>query len=79
MLIHGGVGGVGSYAIQYVSAPITASQHNHNYLSELGADQIIDYNLNNFWEKVSDCDVVFDTVGFSVHEHSYSVLNLGAL
>ena len=82
VLIHGGAGGVGSFAIQYAKhigaiVVTTASQHNHNYLSELGADQIIDYNLTNFWEQVSDCDVVFDTVGFSVHEHSYSVLKSG--
>ncbi len=79
VLIHGGAGGVGNYAIQYAkhlgaTVVTTASQHNHNYLSELGADQIIDYNLVNFWEQVSDCDVVFDTIGFSVHEHSYSAL-----
>ncbi len=41
----------------------TASARNHDFLRELGADQIIDYTTTPFEEAVHDVDVVFDTVG----------------
>ena len=44
---------------------------------KLGADEVIDYNSVDFREKVSDCDIVYDTVGGDVHLHSYDVLKSG--
>jgi len=49
VLIHGGAGGVGSFAIQFAKAAgarvlATASQHNLEFLKELGADVALDYN-----------------------------------
>ena len=38
---------------------------------------VIDYNSVDFRDKVSDCDVVYDTVGGDVHLHSYDVLKSG--
>ncbi len=48
ILIHGGAGGVGSFAIQFAKAAgakvlATASPQNHKTLRELGADVAIDY------------------------------------
>ena len=41
----------------------TASAGNHDYVRGLGADQVIDYNAEDFTKTASGCDVVFDTVG----------------
>jgi NADPH:quinone reductase-like Zn-dependent oxidoreductase len=43
----------------------------------LGADRIIDYNVEDFATAVSGCDVVFDTVGGDVRAGSYAVLKPG--
>ena len=82
ILIQGGAGGVGSYAVQLAkyrkaNVIVTASPNNHEYMKKLGADEVIDYNSVDFRDKVSDCDVVYDTVGGDVHLHSYDVLKSG--
>ena len=82
ILIQGGAGGVASFAIQlakYIGASVitTSSFNNMNYLLDLGADQVIDYNKYDFSEVVSDCDAVFETVGGDVALRSFSVLKSG--
>src|SRR5215813_1815195 len=68
ILIQGGAGGVASFAIQlakHLGARVitTTSAANVDYVRSLGADEVIDYNAKDFTNVVSDCDVVFDTVG----------------
>jgi NADPH:quinone reductase-like Zn-dependent oxidoreductase len=82
ILIQGGAGGVAGFAVQlakHLGAHVitTASAGNHEYLQELGADQIIDYNKDSFVDVVTDCDAVFDTVGGDVATQSFSVLKPG--
>lgn len=82
ILIQGGAGGVASFAIQvakHIGARVitTASAANHAYLRTLGADQIIDYNAQDFTREVSGCDAVFDTVGGDVAKRSFTVLRPG--
>ncbi len=82
ILIHGGAGGVGSFAVQlahHIGAhvSVTASPANHAYLLELGADEVIDYNTQDFTVVLSDLDVVFDLVGGEVHQRSFEVLKPG--
>jgi NADPH:quinone reductase-like Zn-dependent oxidoreductase len=82
ILIHGGAGGVASVAIQlaqHVGAHVitTASARNHDYVRGLGADEIIDYNAEDFTKVVSNCDAVFDTVGGDVAQQSFAVLKPG--
>jgi NADPH:quinone reductase-like Zn-dependent oxidoreductase len=82
ILIHGGAGGVASVGIQlakHVGATVitTASAGNHDYVRGLGADRVIDYNAEDFSAAVSNCDVVFDTVGGEVQVRSYKVLKPG--
>ena len=55
----------------------TASAANVDYVRGLGADRVVDYNAEDFTKVVSDCDVVFDTVGGDVQARSYSVLKPG--
>src|SRR5499427_7763548 len=82
ILIQGGAGGVAGFGIQlakYTGATVitTASARNHDYVRGLGADRVIDYNKEDFTKVVSDCDVVFDTVGGDVQVRSYSILKPG--
>ena len=82
ILIQGGAGGVASFAIQlakHIGARVitTASAANHDYVRSLGADQIIDYNTQDFTQVVSGCDAVFDTVGGEVAKRCFAVLRPG--
>jgi NADPH:quinone reductase-like Zn-dependent oxidoreductase len=82
ILIQGGAGGVAGFAIQlakHIGARVvtTASAANHAYVRELGADEIIDYRTEDFTQKVSGCDAVFDTVGGEVALKSFAVLRPG--
>lgn len=82
ILIQGGAGGVASFAIQlakHIGARVitTASAANLAYVRSLGADQVIDYNAQDFTKVVSGCDAVFDTVGGEVTQRSFAVLKPG--
>ncbi|HKT20735.1 MAG TPA: NADP-dependent oxidoreductase [Stellaceae bacterium] len=82
ILIQGGAGGVAGFAIQlakHIGAKVitTASAQNHDYVKKLGADRAIDYKTEDFSRTVSNCDVVFDTVGGQVRPGCYKVLRPG--
>jgi NADPH:quinone reductase-like Zn-dependent oxidoreductase len=82
ILIQGGAGGVAAFAIQlskHLGARVitTASAPNHDYLRQIGADEIIDYNTVDFTQVVKGCDAVFDTVGGDVAQRSFNVLKPG--
>src|SRR6201985_1525671 len=82
ILIQGGAGGVASFAIQlakHLGARVitTASAANHDYLRNIGADDIVDYNAVDFTKVIKDCDAVFDTVGGDVAQRSFAVLKPG--
>jgi NADPH:quinone reductase-like Zn-dependent oxidoreductase len=82
ILIQGGAGGVASFAIQLAKrlgarVITTASAANHDYLRQIGADEIIDYNKVDFTTVVKDCDAAFDTVGGDVAQRTYAVLKPG--
>src|SRR3954469_19884534 len=82
ILIHGGSGGVGSFAIQIAKARgakviATASTQNQDLLKELGADVAIDYSKTKFEEVAKDVDVVLDTVGRDTLTRSYNVMKKG--
>lgn len=79
VLIHGGSGSVGVFAIQLArwrgaEVITTASQRNQEFLLKLGAQQVIDYHTECFEEIVREIDVVFDTVGGATLERSWQVL-----
>src|ERR1043166_7148430 len=68
VLIHGGSGGVGSFAIQIAKARgakviATGSTANQDFLKQMGADVAIDYTKTKFEDVAKDVDVVLDTVG----------------
>ncbi len=82
ILIQGGAGGVAGFAVQlakHIGAHVitTTSAANRDYVRSLGADEIIDYNAQDFTKVVSGCDAVFDTVGGEVALRSFAVVRPG--
>ena len=82
VLIHGGGGGVGSFAVQlarHKKAHVitTASAANMDFMKGLGADEVIDYRTTPFETVVRDVDVVLDTVGGETRDRSWGVLRKG--
>ena len=82
ILIQGGAGGVAGFAVRfakYLGARVitTCSAANVDYVRSLGADEVIDYNAQNFTRVVSGCAAVFDTVGGDVAKQSFAVLKPG--
>lgn len=82
ILIHGGAGGIGTFAIQlaknlgaYVAT--TVSEDSIELVKELGADKIIDYKKTDFSQALKDYDAVLDTVGGDTGLNSYKVLKSG--
>lgn len=73
VLVQAGAGGVGSMAIQFAKHAkafvfTTASQTNHSYVKDLGADVAIDYNKDNFISAIKlktgkGVDLALDFVG----------------
>jgi NADPH:quinone reductase-like Zn-dependent oxidoreductase len=84
LLVHGGAGGVGSFAVQlghWKGAHVvgTASVRNLDVMRALGADEVIDYAAARFEDVLHDLDVVFDTVGGEVTDRSWGVLRPGGI
>ena len=82
VLIQGGAGGVAGFGLQlakHLGARVitTCSAANADYVRSLGADQVIDYNKEDFTALVKDCDAVFDTVGGEVAKRAFTVLRRG--
>ena len=82
VLVHGGAGGVGSMVVQIAKARgayviATASARNHEYLRQIGADEMIDYRTTRFEDVVREVDIVVDTVGGDTLVRSEGVLRDG--
>ncbi len=82
VLVQGGAGGVGMYAVQLAHLKgahviATAGPANLDFVRALGADEIIDYTRSKFEELVHDLDMVYDTVGGEVMERSWQTLKSG--
>jgi NADPH:quinone reductase-like Zn-dependent oxidoreductase len=83
ILIHGGAGAVGAYAVQFAAHAganviATASGGDEAYLHSIGASRVIDYREAQF-EKVlrEKVDVVFDLIGGDTQTRSFLVLKEG--
>jgi NADPH:quinone reductase-like Zn-dependent oxidoreductase len=82
LLVLGGSGGVGTFAVQLGKAlgahvAATASASNLGLLRELGADTAIDHHTTDFASLAGSFDVVFDCVGTSSYFHARRVLTRG--
>ncbi len=84
VLIHGGSGGVGSFAIQIAKARgarviATASTTNQDLLKQLGADMAVDYTKTKFEDVAKDVDAVLDPIGKETLARSYNVIKKGGI
>lgn len=82
VLIHGGAGAVGIFAVQLAHMRgarviTTVSTQDIEFVKRLGADEVIDYKASRFEKEVRDVDVVFDTVGGDTLDRSWGVLKPG--
>ncbi len=82
VLVHGGAGAVGVFAIQLASSRgahviTTVSADDFDFVRALGAHEVIDYRSEAFEGHVRDVDVVFDTVGGDTLRRSWGVLKPG--
>jgi NADPH:quinone reductase-like Zn-dependent oxidoreductase len=83
ILIHGGAGAVGAYAVQLASHAgatviATASGDDEAYVKSIGASRVINYREAQF-EKVlgEKVDMVFDLIGGDTQKRSFLVLKEG--
>src|SRR5262249_33139057 len=84
VLVHGGAGNVGAYAVQLarladLHVVATAGSADVSYVRRLGADTVIDYTRERFEELVRGVDVVLDTVGGETQQRSLQVLKPGGI
>lgn len=84
VLIHGGSGGVGHFALQFAKAKgarvlTTVSTNNVEFARSLGADVVIDYKTQRFEEHARDLDMVFDLIDGDTRERSWKLLKRGGV
>jgi NADPH:quinone reductase-like Zn-dependent oxidoreductase len=83
VLVHGGAGGVGAYAVQLAAlagarVTATASARNHAFVAELGAHEVLDYSAR-LEDHVRDVDVVIDPAGGTATAGSWPVMRSGGI
>jgi NADPH:quinone reductase-like Zn-dependent oxidoreductase len=79
VLVHGGSGGVGHFAIQFAKAKgarvlTTVSTEHIEFARGLGADVVIDHKTERFEERAKDVDMVFDLIDGETRERSWKIL-----
>jgi len=84
VLIQGGAGNVGGYAVQFARLAgalviATTSAKDVSYVRSLGGVGVIDYRATRFEERVKETDAVIDTVGGDTLDRSYGVLKRGGI
>jgi NADPH:quinone reductase-like Zn-dependent oxidoreductase len=84
VLVHGGSGSVGAFAVQIARSRgtyvLTTASTQHTELARtFGADEVIDYTTTRFEDVARDIDLVLDTVGHETQERSWSVLKPGGM
>lgn len=82
VLVHGGAGGVGTFAVQLARwrgarVIATSSARDADFVRDLGADEVIDYQAQRFEDTVADLDLVIDTVGGNTWDRSWDVIRPG--
>lgn len=84
VLVHGGAGSVGAYAVQLASRAglkvfATASARDVPDVRRLGAETVIDYRATRFETVVPPVDVVIDTVGGDTRNRSFGIIKPGGI
>src|SRR5262249_16832747 len=84
VLIHGGSGGVGHFAIQFAKAKgayviTTVSEKHIEFVREIGADEVVDYKKQKFEDVAHELDLVLDLIGGETRKRSWPVLRKGGI
>ena len=79
VLILGAAGGVGHFAVQFAKHAkarvlATARSIDMEFVHELGADEVIDYQRQRFEDEMSEIDLVLDLVSGETQERAWRVL-----
>jgi NADPH:quinone reductase-like Zn-dependent oxidoreductase len=82
VLIHGGAGNVGAYAVQLARRAgmrtiATAATDDIAYVRELGADTVVDFQTERFEDAARDVDAVLDLVSGETQNRSFQILRRG--
>jgi NADPH:quinone reductase-like Zn-dependent oxidoreductase len=82
VLIHGGSGGVGAFAVQFARIAgaeviATASPAEADRVAAYGAVQVIDPKAQRFEDEVHDLDLVIDLIGNDTQDRSFQTLKRG--
>jgi NADPH:quinone reductase-like Zn-dependent oxidoreductase len=82
VLIHGGAGNVGAYAVQLarragIRTVTTAATDEIALARELGADTVVDFQTERFEDVARNVDAVLDLVGGETQNRSFEVLRRG--
>ncbi|HEY9857300.1 MAG TPA: NADP-dependent oxidoreductase, partial [Stenomitos sp.] len=82
LFISGGAGGVGTFALQLAKrfgadVTTTASARGEALVRRLGADRVIDYIHERFWEGLKDMDGALDLVGGDTLDHCFEIVKRG--
>ena len=84
ILIHAGSGGVGTFAIQYAKilhlhVTTTTSSKNAEFVRQLGADEVICYDKEDYLQRGAVFDIVYDTLGDRYTREAFQVVKLGGV
>lgn len=84
VLVHGGTGSVGAYAVQLAhraGAIVVAmiSEPDAAYVRSLGADEVHGYGSDCVTETIAPVDVVIDTIGGAILEQSFALVRPGGI
>ena len=79
VLVHGGAGNVGAYAVQlathaHLRVFAAAATGDVEYVRSLGATNVVDKESTRFEDEVPPINIVIDTVGRDTRDRSYGVL-----
>ena len=84
ILIHGGAGAVGAFAVQFAKVKgahviATATGDDLAYVRGLGADVVVDYKAERFEDAAQGVDAVLDTLSGDTRARSWAVLRDGGV
>jgi NADPH:quinone reductase-like Zn-dependent oxidoreductase len=84
VLVHGAAGNVGAYAVQLAHQAglrvyATTAEKDTEYVRQLGASQIIDFERQRFEQVIPPVDIVLDLVGGETRERSYPLIKPGGI
>ena len=82
VLIHGAAGAVGGFAVQFAKqkgawVAGAAKKADIKSVSDLGADEAVDYDAGPLEQQIAPVDVVLDVIGGEIQERSLKVIRAG--